>query len=120
MARTGEKLITETELESRLRKLESKMNGILSFLVFIGGAEIKNFLIQGKLEQIAGAGTAVTFAQPYKALTVPLVVGISVAAGHFFCMNAGPTAAGFTGYSYRHDGVALDSWCIWIAIGERG
>jgi hypothetical protein len=120
MARTGEKLITETELESRLRKLESKINGILSFLVFIGGVEIKNFLIQGKLEQIAGAGTAVTFAQPYKTATVPLVVGISIAAGFLFCLNAAPIATGFTGYSYRHDGAAVDSWCIWVAIGERG
>jgi hypothetical protein len=120
MARAGEKYITEPELESRLRKIEAKINGLLSFLVFTGAAEIKNFMVQTNRETISGTGTAVTFANPFKAGTVPVVVGTSENYNCYFALDGAPTATGFTARSRLHDGTASNSACGWIAIGERG
>jgi hypothetical protein len=112
MARKGEKLITETELESRLRKVESKLNGVLSFLVFNGGNEIKNFMFQSGAQVFASGGTAVTFGKPYKLGSTPLV---------FMTPNTNQTvyasvvsATGFTGHNTG------SASARWIAIGERG
>ena len=121
MARPGEKIVTHTELESRLKLLESKINGILSFLVFIGGSEVKNFMIQGDIDLFAGAGTAITFPKAYKVGSAPLVLMTSRHKDMTVSMDAPATATGFTGYGrYISDGSVADCNAYWIAIGERG
>lgn len=120
MALKGDKIVTHVELETRLRKIEAKMNGLLSFIVFKATAETKNFMIQTNRESIAGTGTAVTFANPFKTGTVPVVVGICEGYNYYFALNGAPTATGFTGYSRKHDGTGGTTTCNWIAIGERG
>ena len=121
MARKGEKIITQTEMEARLRTLNNKIDGVLSYLVFIGGAGVKNFLIQGKRQTITGGvNTAVTFDVAYKTGTVPIVIGTSENYNCYFGLNGAPTATGFNARSRLHDGTSTDSTCDWIAIGERG
>lgn len=120
MALKGDKIVTHVELENRLRKIEGKMNGLLSFIVFKATAEIKNFMIQTNRETIAGGGTSVTFAKPFKTGTVPVVVGTSEEYACYFALDGAPTATGFTARSRQYDGTANDSTCDWIAIGERG
>jgi hypothetical protein len=121
MARPGEKIVTHTELEARLRMLESKINGVLSFLFFIGGSEKKNFMIQGNIELMAGAGSAITFDKPYKVGTTPLVLITSRHKDMVAGMDAAPTATGFTGYGrYISDGSVAECDAVWVAIGERG
>jgi hypothetical protein len=121
MARPGEKIVTHTELETRLKLIESKINGVLSFLFFIGGSEVKNFMVQGDVDQFVGAGTAITFDQPFKVGSLPIVTITSRQKDMVAVMDAAPTAAGFTGYGrYISDGSVADCTAHWIAIGERG
>lgn len=121
MARKGEKIITETDLNARLRMIEAKLNGILSYIVFVEAAEIKNFLIQGATDQFAGAGSAITFDIPFKSGTVPLVLITSEDKECVVGRDAAPTATAFTGYGrYISDGSSATCSATWIAIGERG
>ena len=122
MARKGEKVITATDFETRLSRLEAAINSILSFLVFNNTTgEIKNFMIQHDRQQILGAGTAVTFFKPFKAGTVPTVVGTSELYNCYFALsNTSPTNTGFNARSRLHDGTANTSVCGGFAIGERG
>ncbi|MFA5424814.1 MAG: hypothetical protein WC374_13250 [Phycisphaerae bacterium] len=121
MARPGEKIVTHTELEARLRMLESKINGVLSFLFFIGGSEKKNFMVQGGIDLFAGAGTAKTFGLPFKVGSSPLVLMTSRHKDMVAVMDALPTATAFTGYGrYISDGSVADCNAFWLAIGERG
>lgn len=112
MARQGEKPITNTAIQAQLAKLKSQIDSILSFLVFIGGTEKKNFMLQGDYETILNAGSAVTFPHPYKALSKVIVVGISNTEGYTFSALATPT--GFTAKSSPNN-----SACYWFALGER-
>ena len=121
MARPGERIITNAELENRLAALKSQVDSILSFLVFIDGAEIKNFLIQGEAQVLfAGAGTAITFDQPYKVGTIPIVILSSQNKSCVVGRHAAPTATGFTGYGRGLDDSSFDVYGSWVAIGERG
>ena len=121
MPRQGEKLVTETTLSNRLRILENKISSILSFLVFIEAAEIKNFLIQGATDSFVSGGTAIVFDKPYKAGTTPLVLITSRSAGLVVTQNAAADATGFTGYGKNiSDGSGGTANGTWIAIGERG
>lgn len=112
MAGKGEKIITERDMQARLRQLETQINSVLAFLVFIETSEIKNFMIQGASQVFNSGGSAVTFTHPYKVGTTPLV---------FMTPNtnqsnwASPVSA--TGFTGHNAGSALSRW---IAIGERG
>jgi hypothetical protein len=121
MAGKGEKVITERDMQQRLRLLEVQINSILAFLVFNNTTgEVKNFMIVKHRELIAGAGTTVTFLKPFKVGTVPQVIGTSQNYNCYFALDGAPTATGFQGRSRLHDGTGNNSYCAWIAVGERG
>lgn len=121
MARPGEKIVTNTEFEKQLRQLSTKIDGILSFLFFIGGSEIKDFIVQGDYASFTGPGLAITFPIPFKVGTIPLVLITSLTKEMVVTMDAYPTATGFTGYGrYILDDSAGSCAGAWVAIGERG
>jgi len=122
MARQGEKIVTETDIQSRLHSLQSQIDSILDFLVFQqGSGRKKNFMFQYGVQQFAGTGTIVTFNQAFKVGTVPTVVGTSRSKFNCFTLDGAPTATQFTGCSkIISDGTGNASYCYWIAIGERG
>lgn len=121
MARPGEKIVTHTELETRLKLIESKINGVLSFLFFIGGIEKKNFMVQGDYASFTGPGLAITFPVPFKVGSIPLVLITSLTKEMVVTQDAYPTATGFTGYGrYILDDTAGSCAGAWVAIGERG
>jgi hypothetical protein len=121
MARKGEKIVTQIEIETKVRNINEKINGVLSFLVFVEGAEIKNFMFQAATDTFAGTGTAITFPKPYKTGSTPIVIGVSQDSDYVFVMNAAASAISFTGYGRRiSDGANAAIDATWIAVGERG
>jgi hypothetical protein len=121
MARKGEKIVTQVELESRMRSENKRIDSILDYLVFISGSKVKNFMIQCGIDEFAGAGTTKTFPLAFKTGTVPVVVITSIQNARVVVMQGNPTATNFVGYGRLiSDGSNYTTLACWIAIGERG
>ncbi len=121
MARKGEKIITQNEVETKVRNINTRIDSILSFLVFIEGVEKKNFMIQCGHDEFAGLGSAISFPIPFKTGTAPIVVAVSIAQNKVAVLSGAPTATGFSGYGRLiSDGSNYTTNAGWIAIGERG
>lgn len=122
MARKGEKLITQVELEARMRAANKRIDSLLDFLVFIFAVGVKDFMFQAGHDEFSGTiGTAKSFPTAFKTGTVPIVVITSTERNCVVTMNGRPTATGFIGYGRLiSDGSNYTTEADWLALGVRG
>lgn len=119
MARQGEKIVTATDFEARLRNLEAKMNSIGSSLSIYNNITNKAYgraLIQVGTTALAAGGTTITFDQAFAATPIIICTPLT----YCFCAVTAKSASQFDARCWDDAGVATAQTVDWIAVGFLG